>query len=446
MPRISPAVAARHATKIANIVDQLRQRRSSSHLSLKKKTVGHQVPKRADRRRLDDKILVSALDEILLIDPPRRLCVAEPGVTFVDLVKATLPYGLVPACVPELETITIGGAVSGCSLESASFMYGGFHDSCRSYEVITAEGEVLHCTPDNEHSLVFQMMHGSFGTLGILSLLTFDLVPAKPFVHLTHQTFATLGEYLAATRYHYEARDVDFMDGIIHSPTQYVLCLGNFVDEAPYTNAYDWLKVYYQSTTKRREDYLTTPNYFFRYDKGVTNVHPKTFLGRLLLGKFLHSTQLLSLANRLHWLLPRRNPSVTVDLFLPASRLPSFLEWYNRNLGHYPLWYVPYRKVRNYAWIADGYFDGIDDELFIDLAVYGMPQPDGRNVYAELEVELERQRGIKTLISYNYYDQETFWRIWNLTNYTSVKAITDPRNQFRDIYTKTCRAALGFEH
>ena len=42
-----------------------------------------------------------------------------------DKVAATLPHGLAPYVVPELETITIGGAVSGCSLESMSFEVGG---------------------------------------------------------------------------------------------------------------------------------------------------------------------------------------------------------------------------------------------------------------------------------------------------------------------------------
>ena len=58
--------------------------------------------------------------------------------TFVDLVAATLRHGLVPIVVPELKTITIGGAVAGCSIESMSFRYGGFHDTCLEYEVITA--------------------------------------------------------------------------------------------------------------------------------------------------------------------------------------------------------------------------------------------------------------------------------------------------------------------
>lgn len=39
--------------------------------------------------------------------------------TFVDLVAGTLEHVLVPVVVPELETITVGGAVSGCSIESS---------------------------------------------------------------------------------------------------------------------------------------------------------------------------------------------------------------------------------------------------------------------------------------------------------------------------------------
>src|SRR5437667_437406 len=84
-----------------------------------------------------------------------------------------------------------GRAVSGCALESMSFQHGGFHDTCLAYEVLTAPGEPLHCTPDNEHALVFQMMHGAFGTLGILSQLTFRLIPAGPYVHVAYETYTT---------------------------------------------------------------------------------------------------------------------------------------------------------------------------------------------------------------------------------------------------------------
>ena len=141
----------------------------------------------------------------------------------MDLVAATLPLGLAPIVVPELKTITIGGAVAGCSIESMSFVHGGFHDTCVEYEVVTAKGDVLVCTPDNERRLLFHMMHGSFGTLGILTRLTFKLIDAQPFVHVEHHRYERIEEYQQAHRRHADTRDVDFLDGIIHAPDDLVL-------------------------------------------------------------------------------------------------------------------------------------------------------------------------------------------------------------------------------
>ena len=438
----TPMGAARnagHLRKVARIVEQLRARKSTAPLSRQKRVVSHQVPKVHDKKYTDEKIDVRDLDEVIEIDPERRLCIAEPGVPFCRLVDATLPLGLVPIVVPELKTITIGGAVAGCSIESMSYIYGGFHDTCLEYEVITAKGELLTCTPDNEHSLIFQMMHGSFGTVGILSRLVFRLIPAKPFVHLRHETHTSMDGYLASIWSHYERRDVDFMDGIIHSPSRLVLCVGEFVDSAPYTNRYDWLKIYYQSTAKRSEDYLKTPHYFYRYDKGVTNVHPKSFLGRLLFGRFLGSSEILRLAEKFRWfLLSDERPDVTVDTFLPFSRLKEFLEWYARDFGHFPLWVVPYARVHDYEWINDSFWAKLDDRLMIDIAIYGMKQRGDTNYYRLMEEKLKALNGIKTLISYNYYQEAEFWTIFNRRNYDIVKAISDPDNIFRNLYEKTC--------
>jgi FAD/FMN-containing dehydrogenase len=436
-------VAQMHDSKVQRIASQLRAHDGSKPVSLRKKAPPHQVPKGGDLRRRDDKIDVSDLTTILSVDPVTRTAVAESGVMFCDLVEATLRHGLVPIVVPELKTITIGGAVSGCSIESMSYRYGGFHDTCLEYEVVTAEGEVLTCTPDNEHTLVFQMMHGSFGTLGVLTKLTFQLVPAKPFVRLDYEKYTTLADYQAAIDRHFRAQDVDFMDGIIHRPDLLVLCIGTFVDEAPYTSAYDWTKVYYQSTAKLDRDYLKTPDYFFRYDRGVTNVHPKSFIGRLLIGKFMNSGTTLRVADKLNFLFKTERPTVILDVFLPFSQAPAFMEWFEREVGHFPLWCVPYRRVHDYEWLDESFYARLKDELFLDLAIYGMEQPEGKNIHRMIEEKLRELGGVKTLISHNYYSKDEFWSIWNKRNYEKVKAITDPNNVFRDLYTKTCRAAMG---
>lgn len=433
----------RHRDKIARIAQQIREQPLGTPVSLRKKAVSHQVPKANDLRHQDPKIDIGDLTEILEIDPVRRICVAESGVTFVDLVAATLEHGLVPIVVPELKTITIGGAVAGGSIESMSFVHGGFHDTCLEYEVITGTGDVLVCTPDNEHQLVFQMVHFAFGTLGIIAKLTFKLVPAKRYVRLRYETYATVTAYQAAITRHFEARDIDFMDGIIHSPTRYVLCAGDFVDTAPYTSDYSWMKIYYQSTRTRTEDYLTTPDYFFRYDRGVTNVRPRSFLGRLLLGRFVASTQWLRIGEKLRWLLPSDKPTIILDVFVPFSRVPEFLAWYEQTFRFYPLWCVPYRRVRDYEWLDASFWGNLKDKLFLDLAIYGMRQRGPANYHRLMEEKLRELGGIKTLISHNYYGEGEFWSIWNKRNYDTVKAIADPHNRFRDLYTKTCKTVMG---
>lgn len=432
-----------HEQKVARIAAQLKRHTGTSPVSLKKKAVSHEVPKLNDKRHSDEKINISDLNEVLHIDTERRVCVAEPGVTFVDLVKATFAHGLVPIVVPELKTITIGGAVAGCSIESMSYVYGGFHDTCLEYEVITAKGDVLICTPDNQHSQVFQMAHGTFGTLGVISKLTFRLVPSKPFVKVVYEKFGDLEAYKAAIWKHYQTRDVDFMDGIIHSPSEMVLSLGQFVDDAPYTHRYDWMRVYYLSTKTRREDYLRTPDYFFRYDKGVTNVTPRSFLGRLIFGKFVDSNMVLKIVRKLHRVLPARMIPVTLDTFIPFSKAGEFMEWYKREIDHFPLWCVPYKRVRPYEWIATEFLKIAPDELYLDIAIYGLRRNDGKNYYKMFEDELMKVGGLKTLITPNFYSEADFWKVWNKPNYDRVKRITDPDNIFRDLYTKTCRATRG---
>jgi FAD/FMN-containing dehydrogenase len=111
---------ARHAQKVARVSEQLRRRKSTAPLSRQKRAVSHQVPKVNDKKHTDEKVDLLDFDEVIEIDLDRRICIAEPGVPFCKLVDRTLPLGFVPIVVPELKTITIGGAVAGCSIESMS--------------------------------------------------------------------------------------------------------------------------------------------------------------------------------------------------------------------------------------------------------------------------------------------------------------------------------------
>ena len=64
--------------------------------------------------------------------------------TYEDLVAATLPYGLSPLVVPQLKTITLGGAVTGLGIESTSFRNGLPHESVLELDILTGTGEMRH--------------------------------------------------------------------------------------------------------------------------------------------------------------------------------------------------------------------------------------------------------------------------------------------------------------
>ena len=86
--------------------------------------------------------------------------------TYEDLVAATLAHGTLPTVVPELKTITLGGAAAGVGIEASSFRYGLVHEALIEFDVLTGGGRVLTCRPDNEHRNLFYGFPNSYGTLG----------------------------------------------------------------------------------------------------------------------------------------------------------------------------------------------------------------------------------------------------------------------------------------
>lgn len=440
----SPPAVASHDEIVADIAAQIRARAGSGEpLHIEKGGVHHFVPLAGDRRFVGRPVDVSRLNRVLEIDPGRRRCVVEPGVTFGALVRATLAHGLIPTVVPELEGITAGGAVAGCSVESMSWRYGGFHDSCEEYELVSGAGEVLTVSRQRDPQL-FHMMHGSYGTLAILTRLSFELVPATRYVRLEYRRFSTIESFEAELRARIAAGDHPFIDAIVHGPEELVLCLGSFVATAPYVSDYRWLDIYYKSTRTRSEDYLTTEDYCFRYDAEchwlTRTVRPLEWKPvRFAVGKlFLGSTNLIRWSKRLERLLAlKKRPDVVVDVFVPSRRLREFFEWYKRGLAFYPLWLVPYRIAEPYPWIAPGHAAGFADDLFIDCAVYGKQNGDPAVDWSQaLEEKTYELGGIKTLISRNHHTREKFWQIYGKDAYDAAKSRLDPHALFPSLYEK----------
>src|ERR1035441_4638598 len=150
----------------------------------------HRQP--AARHTLD----VRAFDHVLSIDAERMTADVEGMITYEALVKETLRYGLLPAVVPQLKTITVGGAVSGLGIESSSFKYGLVHETVEAMEILTGNGDIVACSACLNPDL-FCGFPNSYGTLGYALRLTIRLVRAAPAVPLSHTRFEAPDAFFA---------------------------------------------------------------------------------------------------------------------------------------------------------------------------------------------------------------------------------------------------------
>src|SRR5215469_2409260 len=63
---------------------------------------------------------VSAFGHVLSVDPVRRTAWVGGMTTYEDLADATIRHQLMPKVVPQLKTITLGGAITGLGIEPTS--------------------------------------------------------------------------------------------------------------------------------------------------------------------------------------------------------------------------------------------------------------------------------------------------------------------------------------
>jgi hypothetical protein len=93
-----------------------------------------------------------------------------------------------------------------------------------------------------------------------------------------------------------------------------------------------------------------------------------------------------------------------------------------------------------YPWIGTAIRDRLDDDLFIDLAIYGAPNGARDRDRSELlEEQVWRLGGIKTLIGRNHYDRDRFWEVYDRAAYEAAKKQLDPDGVFPDLYDKLGR-------
>jgi FAD/FMN-containing dehydrogenase len=399
---------------------------------------------------------VSAFGHVLAVNPEDKTAVVGGMTTYEHLVAATLPYGLMPMVVPQLKTITLGGAVSGLGIESSSLRSGMPHESVLSMEILTGDGRVVTATPDNEHAALYRGFPNSYGTLGYTLSLTIELEPVKPYVHIRHFRFTDPAACMQAVAQvaadgSYDGHQADFIDGTAFSRDELYLTIGAFSDVAPWRSDYTRERIYYQSLRGPREDFLSIGDYLWRWDTDwfwcsrpfgvqrpvVRRLWPRRYRRSDVFRKLVALYRRYDLDNKLG---KSAREAVIQDVEIPVERSAEFLESFLSDVGMTPVWMCPLRLRGERTWPLYPMKPG---QAYVNFGFWGTVElPAGKSdgyFNRQVEDKVTELGGHKGLYSTSFYSREQFWELYNGPEYAKLKQAYDAQGRLADLYDKCVR-------
>jgi FAD/FMN-containing dehydrogenase len=439
---------AAHDARVARLAAAMRE--SGAGLRLGKDTTNLFRDRRtAAGHRLDVRDLTQVLD----VDRDTRLIDVEGMCPYSKLVDATLPHGLMPSVVPELRSITIGGALAGIGIESSSFRYGLVHETITEFDVLLGDGEIVTCRPDNEHADLYFGFPNTFGTLGYAVRTQVRAHPTRPYVQLAHRRFADIVEFIDALAAAVRSGEADFVEGEFFGPDEMYVSTGRFVEMAPYTSDYSFERIYYQSIRERSEDYLDARAYIWRWDTDWFWCSKATgaqipLLRRHLFGrerlnsitymKLLQFSARFSLLARAWGALGYRSEPVIQDVPIPVEQVPAFLAFFTAEIGITPVWCCPVQA--HHPGRRFPFFPLEPGKLYLNLGFWDVIRRREVRPTAYynrlIEAEVKRLGGLKSLYSDVFYTQEEFERIYDVEHYRALKRRYDPNGRLPGVYEK----------
>ena len=440
-----------HEKRVARLAKQLK----SADTSRRKVKIFHgstnstRVPDTTGHTVLD----TSGLSHIIEINEKERYVLVEPSVELDILVAATLPYGLVPPIVMEFPGISVGGGIQGGAAESSSFKYGVFHETTLEYEMLLGNGEVVR-TSRKQRPDLFWGTAGSYGSVGIITLVKLRLVSAEPYVKLTYDRVNSSTQALQRIDEAVHNDSINFIDGILFSEDKGVVMTGAFASSADgpiarFTRRHDdWFYTHAGKVCARHEryeEYIPITDYLFRYDRGAFWVGrfgfkylklPFNRLTRAWLDPVMHTRYLYKVLHKTD--VSQRY--FVQDIVMPKDKIPSFLTYIEKKLSIWPLWLLPMHASREPMDNFGLAYAGTKSEYIMDVGIWGEIGTKSfeafKQINREVEDELLSFSARKILYAHSYYPRQTFWKIYDRASYEKLRKKYHAEGVFDDIYDK----------
>jgi FAD/FMN-containing dehydrogenase len=399
----------------------------------------------------------SGLTGVIGVDPDARTADVAGMCTYEDLVAATLPYGLAPLVVPQLKTITLGGAVTGLGIESTSFRNGLPHESVLELDILTGAGDIVTASR-TDHPDLFHAFPNSYGTLGYSVRLKIELEPVKPFVSLRHLRFHAIDDLVAAmdriieTGGH-DGVPVDYLDGVVFSADESYLCLGMQTATPGPVSDYTGQQIYYRSIQHpdgEKHDRLTIHDYLWRWDTDwfwcsrafgaqhpvARRLWPRRYRRSSFYWKLVGYDQRFDIADRIE----KRNgrpprERVVQDIEVPIERCAEYLDWFLTNVPIEPIWLCPLRLRGDTEWPL---YPIRPHHTYVNVGFWSSVPvgPEEGHTNKLIERKVSELDGHKSLYSDSFYSAEDFDELYGGEAYRTVKKNYDPDSRLLDLYAK----------
>ena len=409
---------------------------------------------------------VSGLTGVISVNPLDKTADVAGMCTYEDLVDATLPYGLAPLVVPQLKTITLGGAVTGLGIESTSFRSGLPHESVLEIDVLTGSGDIVTATPDGPDADLYWGFPNSYGTLGYATRLKIQLEPVLPYVALRHIRFHDLDsmqhsmDEIARDR-SYDGIEVQYLDGVVFSDDESYLTLGvQTAEPGPVSDYHSGSDIFYRSIQQKSTDRLSIHDYLWRWDTDwfwcsrafgtqnpkIRRFWPKKYRRSSFYWKLIALDRKYDIADRLE--ARKGNPPrerVVQDVEVPIENTASFLRWFLSEVPIEPLWLCPLRLREPAPAGADAarpwpLYPLEPKKTYVNIGFWSsVPivagEPEGATNRA-IEHRVTEFDGHKSLYSDAYYTESEFAALYGGEKFHELKKRYDPQSRLLDMYSK----------
>lgn len=375
---------------------------------------------------------VSGLNKVLSIDEVKATVIVEPNVPMDKLIDATLPYKLLPPVITEFPGITAGGGIQGGAGESSSFKWGFFSQTVNWVEYVLGDGTVLKTSP-TEHADLFYGAAGSCGTLGVITAIELQLIPAKKYVQLTYLPVTSFDSAITTIK-RYSEGNSDFIDGIMFGKNHGLIIVGKLSNKKVnnlqrFSRAHDpWFYLHAAKIDKKAKPVTETvplKDYLFRYNRGAFWVGRYAFkrfgmpfnaFTRFLLNPLLNT-------RKLYLALQESRVSqehLVQDLTLPLRTTVNFLNYIDATTGIYPLWLCPIKPEPRSPLLCNS----LDTQLAINVGVWGPRESDYKKfiqLNKNIEAKLMDLGGKKWMYAHTYYTEKEFWSIYDKRWYCALR-------------------------